>query len=82
MRVKATVDHDPELAKLRLERNALLAASDAIVSVPDYPISAQDKQAVLAWRASLRSAFEGKLHSSQVQLPTCPVTLPGRLTRT
>lgn len=57
-RAKA-VDPDPldpadQLAIVRTRRNRLLAATDVMLAVPDYPISAEQRDELLAWRAALR----------------------------
>lgn len=40
---------------LRAKRNRLLAATDHMVSVPDYPITAEQRDELLIWRADLRA---------------------------
>ncbi|PAL25464.1 phage tail assembly chaperone [Sphingopyxis sp. GW247-27LB] len=57
-RAKA-VDPDPlapadQLAIIRTRRNRLLAATDVMLAVPDYPISAEQREELIAWRAALR----------------------------
>lgn len=43
---------------IRKQRNQLLTSSDMLVSIPDYPISAQEKAWVVAWRKYLRDLPE------------------------
>lgn len=45
---------DEQLAQIRARRDRLLAATDAMVAVPDYPISAEHREELLAWRQALR----------------------------
>jgi hypothetical protein len=57
-RAKA-VDPDPlapadQLAIIRTRRNRLLAATDVMLAVPDYPISAEQREELTAWRHELR----------------------------
>lgn len=53
------VDPDPpsaadQLAIIRTRRNRLLAATDTMVAVPDYPITAEQRAELIAWREALR----------------------------
>lgn len=53
------VDPDPaspsdQLAIIRTRRNRLLAATDTMLAVPDYPITAAQREELTAWRAALR----------------------------
>ena len=62
-RAKA-VDPDPaepadQLAIIRTRRNRLLAATDAILAVPDYPITDAQREELTAWRAALRDVTVG-----------------------
>lgn len=52
---KPEADPAPDL---RHERNRLLAASDHLM-MPDYPISADRREAIVAWRQMLRDSPAG-----------------------
>lgn len=43
---------------IRKQRNQLLTSSDMLVSIPDYPISAEEKACVVSWRQYLRDLPE------------------------
>lgn len=43
-----------QMAVLRSRRNRLLAATDVMVSVPDYPVTDEQRSELIAWRAELR----------------------------
>ena len=47
-------DDDEKARRVRDDRNAKLDSTDKIVSAPDYPISAEEKEKVLAYRQYLR----------------------------
>lgn len=43
-----------QLAQIRARRDRLLQATDVMLSAPDYPISAEQREELVAWRAILR----------------------------
>lgn len=43
-----------QMAAIRARRDRLLAATDPMVTVPDYPIAEDRRAELLAWRAALR----------------------------
>ena len=45
---------DAQLAIVRARRGRLLAATDAMVTVPDFPISETRRAELIVWRARLR----------------------------
>jgi len=45
---------EEQLAAIRLKRDRFLAATDPMVTVPDYPVNEDQKAELLVWRAALR----------------------------
>ncbi len=45
---------EEQLASIRARRDRMLAATDAMVGVPDYPITADQREQLIEWRAALR----------------------------
>lgn len=73
------VDRQPtaeeQLAAIRAKRDRLLAATDAMVAVPDYPISAEQREELLAWRQALRDfpdAIAPTLPAETIEWPARP----------
>lgn len=66
---------DEQLAAIRARRDRLLAATDAMVSVPDYPIDDDQRAELLAWRQALRDfpdAIAPSLPSAEIAWPARP----------
>ena len=64
-----------QLAQIRARRDRLLAATDAMASVPDYPITDEQRVELLAWRAVLRdfpAEIEPLLPLDTVEWPAAP----------
>lgn len=49
---------EAQVAIIRAKRDRLLEATDKLVTVPDFPISQQQRDEVLPWRAALRALPE------------------------
>ena len=45
---------EEQLASIRARRDRLLAATDVMVAVSDYPITADQREQLIEWRAALR----------------------------
>ena len=58
-------------AEARAKRNALIAETDYL-AMPDYPIDAEKKAAVLAYRQALRDIPEQAGFPRQIDWPTKP----------
>lgn len=71
-----TIPADHVLATVRAHRNGLLAATDAMVSVPDFPISAPQKAALIAYRQALRDLPESPISFGSIPWPVWPATVP------
>jgi hypothetical protein len=70
-----TVTAEEQLAAIRVKRDRLLVATDTMVSVPDYPISAEQREQLLAWRQALRDfpdQVAPTLPSDAVEWPARP----------
>ena len=65
---------DEQLAAIRARRDRLLAATDTMLAVPDYPISDDQRAELLAWRQALRD-FPDQIAPS---LPSVDVEWPVR----
>lgn len=64
-----------QLALIRARRDRLLASTDMMVSVPDYPITAEQREELVAWRQALRDfpdAIAAELPAEQVTWPPRP----------
>lgn len=69
---------EAQLAGIRAKRDRLLAATDPMVTVPDYPITDDQKAELLVWRAALRdfpAAIEPLLPVETVLWPARPIWL-------
>lgn len=58
-------------AEAREKRNALIAETD-YMAMPDYPLSEEKRQAVLAYRQALRDVPEQKGFPRQIDWPVKP----------
>ena len=67
-----TIPADRVLATVRAHRNGLLAATDAMVSVPDFPITGPQKAALIAYRQSLRDLPESPISFGSIPWPVWP----------
>jgi hypothetical protein len=67
---------EDQLAAIRAKRDRLLAATDAMVSVPDYPITESQRAQLLDWREALRE-FPALIVT---QLPLAEIKWPPRPT--
>ena len=70
-----------QLEQIRARRDRLLAATDAMVSVPDYPITDAQLVELLAWRAILRdfpAEIEPLLPLDTVEWPAAPQWLAAK----
>lgn len=65
---------EEQLAAIRARRDRLLLATDPMVTVPDYPITAEQRTDLLAWRQALRD-FPDQVAPS---LPSADVEWPPR----
>lgn len=65
---------EQQLAAIRAKRDRLLAATDPMVSVPDYPINEDQRAELLAWRQALRD-FPDAIAPS---LPSADIVWPAR----
>lgn len=66
---------EEQLAQIRARRDRLLAATDVMLAVPDYPISAEQREELLAWRQALRDfpdEIAPTLPSNAVEWPARP----------
>lgn len=54
------------LAIARMKRNRLLAATDRLLAVPDFPLSAARRQEITAWRDALRRMTEATDPSAEL----------------
>lgn len=66
---------------VRSRRNQILAATDAMVTAPDYPISEAEKTELLAYREALRDAplaVDESTATVRDALPAAPVWLRDR----
>jgi hypothetical protein len=73
--VKPRPSAEEQLAAIRLKRDRLLAATDVMLAVPDYPISAEQREQLLAWRQALRDfpdQVAPTLPSDAVEWPARP----------
>lgn len=68
------VTAEQQLAAIRAKRDRLLAATDPMVSVPDYPINDGQRAELLAWRQALRD-FPDAIAPS---LPSADIVWPAR----
>lgn len=71
----APLTAEEQLAAIRAKRDRLLAATDVMVTVPDYPISAEQREQLLAWRQALRDfpdAIAPSLPAETVEWPPRP----------
>ena len=74
-------DEETLRSMVRSRRNQILAATDAMVAAPDYPISETEKAELIAYREALRSApasVTSDTASVQDAFPTAPVWLRDR----
>lgn len=66
---------DEELAeRVRRERDGKIAATDYL-AMPDYPLSDEDKEAVMAYRQALRDIPSQESFPREVVWPNEPVVL-------
>lgn len=72
MKVKATISHF-NWDEYKKRRNALLQMSDKY-TLPDFPISEEDRALVLKYRQDLRVMFENVASPSQLVFPTWPIS--------
>ena len=73
--IKPRATAEEQLAAIRLKRDRLLAATDPMVAVPDYPISAERREELLAWRQALRDfpdAIAPTLPAEAIDWPARP----------
>lgn len=70
-----TIPADKVLATVRAHRNGLLAATDAMVSVPDFPITAPQKAALIAYRQALRDLPSLPIAFGVIPWPTWPASV-------
>lgn len=66
---------EEQLAAIRARRDRLLLATDPMVTVPDYPITVEQRAELLAWRQALRDfpdAIAPSLPSADVEWPPRP----------
>lgn len=66
---------EDQLAAIRARRDRLLVATDAMVSVPDFPITPGQRDEVVAWRQALRDfpdAIAPRLPLDVVDWPARP----------
>ena len=64
-----------QLALIRARRDRLLAATDKMVSVPDYPITAEQREELVVWRQALRDfpdAITAELPAENIAWPPRP----------
>lgn len=76
--VARTASAEEQLASIRAKRDRLLFATDPMVTVPDYPITEDQKVELLAWRAALRdfpAEVEPLLPLDTVNWPPAPAWL-------
>lgn len=71
-----TISDDHVLATVRAHRNGLLAATDAMVSVPDFPISAPQKAALIAYRQAMATMPQAEVAFGHIPWPVWPATVP------
>lgn len=69
--VEVKVSDDFLLGRVRRRRNALLEATDVMVSVPDWPMTAGQKEALLEYRQKLRDLPSAKKVRS-IKWPSWP----------
>ncbi len=66
---------EEQLGSIRARRDKLLAATDPMVTVPDYPINDDQRAELLVWRQALRDfpdAIAPSLPSADIAWPTRP----------
>lgn len=66
---------EEQLAAIRARRDRLLLATDPMVTVPDYPITEEQRAELLAWRQALRDfpdLVAPTLPSADVEWPPRP----------
>lgn len=71
----APLSAEEQFATIRLKRDRLLAATDVMVTVPDFPISADQREQLIAWRQALRDfpdAIAPSLPTETVEWPSRP----------
>lgn len=69
---------EEQLAQIRARRDRLLATTDVMVTVPDYPITEEQRAELIAWRAILRdfpAEVEPLLPLDAVNWPPAPAWL-------
>jgi hypothetical protein len=67
-----------QLEVIRAKRNRLLAQTDMMAAVPDYPITADQRAELIIWRAALRdmmAAIDPADPFGSVQWPVAPAWL-------
>ena len=72
---------EEQLAAIRAKRDRLLAATDAMVTVPDYPLTEEQRAELVAWRAILRdfpAEIAPMLPLDAVVWPKAPGWLAGK----
>lgn len=67
---------EEQLAAIRAKRDRLLAATDAMVAAPDYPLTDEERARLITWRAALRD-FPAEI-ASFLPLPAVEVVWPAR----
>lgn len=71
MKIKATQDHF-DWSVYRARRDALLKSSDRYMLV-DFPISEEDRQLLMNYRAELRALFENVSNPQDLVFPEWPL---------
>jgi hypothetical protein len=70
-----------QLDIIRARRNRLLAATDMMAALSDYPISSAQRTELIAWRAALRdvtASIDGADPAGSVDWPVPPIWLEGQ----